>query len=130
MDHLSVNVILSELNGAMEVIEEVSGVPEKGIFIPFRFNPIYKKKKGGWLLNLNALARKPNEWGQLYGLKPRFSVVAAKKVINAGLESNQWLGYITRSKSNFYNYMSRSMIDNKNNIDNILNDNKDEKETK
>jgi len=103
-------------------------VPEKGIFIPFRFNPIYKKKKGGYQLNLNALARKPNEYGQLYGLKPRYSVVAIKKILDAGLESSQWLGYITRSKDKSYNYMSRSTVDNKKNIDNILKE--EENETK
>lgn len=128
MERLSIKVTLSELNGAMEIVEEVAGVPEKGIFIPFRFNPIYRKKNGGCQLNITALVKKPNEYGQLYGLKPQFSPSAAKKVLDAGLDSNFWLGFITRNNNNKYNYLSQSDGNNKNNIDNILNE--EENETK
>lgn len=57
-NNLSVNVTLSELNGVIITNDEVGGVEEKGIFIPLRFNTIYRNRKGEYILTLKAVEKK------------------------------------------------------------------------
>lgn len=94
---LSVHVVLSNLNGAIITKEEVGGVEEEGIFIPIRFNTIFKKKNGEYTLNLRAIENKPNEFGYLYGLLPTCSKKKKKELEELGQKTGVFCGNITRS---------------------------------
>ena len=96
-NNLSVNVTLSELNGVIITNDEVGGVEEKGIFIPLRFNTIYRNRKGEYILTLKAVEKKPNQYGYVYGLLPKASKKKNKELEMLGQSTNTWCGNIIRS---------------------------------
>lgn len=103
MNNFTVRINLNKLNNVMITEEEIEGVMEKGLFIPFRYNPIYVTQKRECKLSMNAMEMKPNSFGQSHFLLPRCSPKAREKLEALGQPLNI-LGNIYVQVKKGYNY--------------------------
>lgn len=103
MNNFTVCLKLNKLNNVIITEEEIEGVMEKGLFIPFRYNPIYVTNKKDCKLSMTAMEMKPNKFGQSHFLLPRCNQKEREKLERLGQPINI-LGNIYVQVKKGYNY--------------------------
>lgn len=88
MNDFLIQIEISNLNNVIETTEEISGVMEEGVFIPFNFNPVYRGSKGKIVLNLFAKEKAPNEYYQSHFIRMNFPKNKISKLERMGF--NVW----------------------------------------
>ena len=118
MDY-KIRINLSLLNNAIETEVEIGDSMEKGIFIPYRYAPIYKKKKGVFL-HLFAKERRANAFGQSHYLRPNCDKLKYEQIkLDTGMDAPfSILGNMTVQGEN--KYWRKTEKDIKKSIENIL----------
>lgn len=77
---------LTKLNNTVETEEEIGGVMEKGIFIPYRYNSFYKTKKGHKALKITVLEKSANFKGQSHMVMQRCDKKMYKELKELGCD--------------------------------------------
>lgn len=116
-----IDLDLTKLNSVIETEEEIGDRMEKGIFIPYRCNTIYRRKKGIWLTML-AVEKRENSFGQSHYIKQTCSKERYME-LKREAETNSPLVIIGNMKiDGRYDAWKKEKLYTKNNINEILGD--------
>lgn len=73
MENFELEIELSEIPNTVETEMEVLGTMEKGLFIPFRFAPMFRGKRGRVVLKLYMQERTVVAFGQTHFIRVNYN---------------------------------------------------------
>ena len=93
MENFELNIALSDIPNVVETEMEIQGTTEKGLFIPFRFAPIYKAIHGKITLRLYMQEKQVIVFGQTHFIRVNYNKEGYEFIKNCGYDPYIILGH-------------------------------------
>lgn len=115
MENFIQKICLSDLYGTIVTEEEIAGVMEEGIFIPFKFNPCYRAKGAKVYIQFYIQEKYSDIYGQSHMVKPLFPQKRKESLKRFGININAIVGNLKRdfksALKNTYNKKKKTSFD-------------------
>lgn len=95
---------LTSFNNAIITREEINGIEEEGVFIPLKYNSIFRTRGGEIAVNLYAKEKKPNAYGQSHVISNKMSKKKYLELKELGFET-AFIGNMKIVRNSGYNYL-------------------------